>query len=150
MARQFFTVGTGGEVTLSAGVAKTVLQLATPANQNAAIRSFSVCADGTSGTAEPMAIELVTQTTAGTMTSVTPAKDPGAPGTVQCTAGKNASAEPTTTDIVREYELHPQDGMERVFGGPGDEITVYGGSRIGLRITAPVGVNVRAFFSVEE
>ena len=150
MARLNVVVTTEGEITLGAGTAKTILQAVAPTNQRLALKGFSVSFDGTSATAEPVQVDLVKQTDAGTSTAATPVKE-GTLGseTVQMTARKNATVEPTTTDVVRRYEVHPQSGREVRFGLD-DEIILAGGTRMGIRCTAPAGVNVLGHMTLEE
>lgn len=150
MARLRFSITTEGEVALAGATAKTVLQVAAPANQRVAVRSFGVSFDGISGSAEPVLVELLRQTTAGTMSACTEVvEDDSLPETVQAVGQRAASVEPTAGSVIRSYEVHPQSGIERVFG-PDEEIIVKGGGRLGLRLTAPAAVNAAAFFSLEE
>lgn len=148
MARINVAVTTEGEIALVAATAKTVLQVVAPTNQRLALKSFSVTFDGVSATGEPVQVDLVRQTSAGTMTSATPVREGVGSETLQTTAQKNASAEPTTTDVLRRYEVHPQGGYERVFGD--DELLIAGGGRLGLRCTAPANVNCVGHMTVEE
>lgn len=143
-------VTTEGEIALTAATAKTVLQLVAPTNQRLHLKGFGISFDGTSSSAEPVQVDILKQTTAGTMSSATPVKD-GDPGseTLQATAQKNATSEPTAGDVLRRYEIHPQGGgYERVFE-PG-ELCIPGGTRLGLRATAPANVNCVGFMSYEE
>jgi hypothetical protein len=149
MAGLPFTVTTEGEIALTAATAKTILQIVAPTHQRIKVRGFSVSFDGTSPSAEPVQVELVRQTSAGTMSSATPVKDDDSlPETIQATAQKTATSEPTTTDILRRYDVHPQTGYERAFAD--GELTIKGGGRLGLRCTAPAGVNVTGHINCEE
>lgn len=153
MARRYGTVTTEGDIALAAATPKTVLQVVAPSNQDVPLRGFSIAGDGVSGTGEPFTVELVIQSDAGTSSVATPVKDNQQHGAIQTTARKNCTAEPTTTDVLRRYSVHPQDGIERVFGGPGDEITVVGGTRLGIRCTLPTGataINVSGHIAFEE
>lgn len=150
MAGINFTVKPTGEVALSAATAKTVLQVAAPANQRLRLKAWGVYFDGTSVSAEPVQVSLVRQTTAGTMTAVTPEKcDDSLPETVQSTAGANASAEPTTAGTLQYREVHPQSGYEYNWGF-GDEDFIKGGGRVGIVCTAPATVNVIPWIKCEE
>ena len=143
---------TEGEVALSAATAKTILQIVAPTNQRLLLTGFSVSFDGVSSTAEPVQVEIVKQTTAGTSSAGTPVKD-GDPGseTIQTTSRITVTVEPTTTDILRRYEVHPQGGgIERVLTPGVDAITVPGGTRLGLRCTAPATVNATGHMTIEE
>lgn len=149
MARLRISVTTEAELALTAATAKTILQWVAPANQRVACTGFAVSFDGTSSTAEPVQVELVRQTDAGTSSAATPVRDGVGSETIQTTARKNATVEPTTTDVLRRYNVHPQTGFERAFG-PDEEILIAGGGRLGLRCTAPAGVNVTGHILAEE
>lgn len=150
MARLRFSAITP-EVTLTGTVGQTVLQVAAPANQRIVLERVGMFFDGTSVTGEPVVVELIQQTTAGTMTSLsTLAKlEDSLPETVQTTAQHTATAEPTGTTVVDAWEVHPQSGYE--FMLPlSKEIVIKGGGRLGLKCTAPAGVNVKAKMIIEE
>lgn len=140
---------TEGEVALVAATAKTVLQIAAPTNQRVKVKEWGVFFDGTSASAEPVVVRVLKQTTAGTMSSCTETKRTPGSETLQVVGQRNASAEPTASDIVDRIEVHPQAGYEKQFG-PGDEIILAGGERLGIECTAPAGVNVSAKFAWEE
>jgi len=149
MAR-FNGIAQTAEVALSAAVARTVIQMVAPANHRVVLTGWGVYFDGTSANAEPVQVEIVLQTTAGTMSALTPAKkDTSLPETLLTTAQHSASAEPTTTDVLDVIECHPQGGYEKA-APLMTEIVVGGGKRIGIRCTAPAGVNVRAKLEFEE
>lgn len=140
------------EVALSAGVAKTVLQIAAPANQQVALTGWGIFFDGISPTAEPVQVEVMIQTTAGTMTSLTPRMtNRGCSGTLQTTAQHTATAEPTAGDVMDPKEVHPQAGYEKQIApySP-QEIVLAGGNRLGIKVTSPTALNCRAFFTFEE
>lgn len=141
------------EIALVAATVKTVLQLTAPTNQRGLIQGWGVYFDGTSTTAEPVQVEVLRQTTAGTGAGSPPTakirKPAGAAETVQFAAAHNFSAEPTAGDILDAVEVHPQQGYEVIFP-EGEEIDVGGAGRIAIRCTAPAGVNVRAKFVHEE
>lgn len=138
------------EIALGAATAKTVLQLVAATNHRVKILGFGVYFDGVSSTAEPVQVRLLRQSTAGTMTSLTPVKkDDSLAETLLTTAQHTATAEPTAGDVIKAVEVHPQSGYEYTapFGG---EVIVGGGDRIGIECTAPAIVNVRAWIDFEE
>lgn len=153
MARTRFTISNEAEVTTGTS-AKTMLQLVTPANIGVAVRGFSIDFDGTSGTAEPGLVELVVQTSAGTMSAATPQHDDRrATGlTIQSSAQKTATAEPTDGGVVlRRYHVHPQTGVE--FKWWLDEELIMAGSsatRLGVRVTFAAAVNAYVQMFCEE
>jgi hypothetical protein len=137
------------EVALSAATAKTVIQIVAPTNQRLLIKRWGVFFDGVSATAEPVQVRLLRQTTAGTMTSLTPVMLGVGSETVQTTAQHTATAEPTAGNILDIAEVHPQSGYEVVV--PFDQpIEVPGGGRLGVECTAPATVNVRAKIIFQE
>lgn len=139
MANLNIAVTTEGEIALAAaGTAKTMLQIVAPAQQRLDLRAISVGFDGVNPSAEAFTIELLRQTTAGTMSSATPVKDSAGSETIQTTAQKNATAEPTAGDVLNRWEHHPQSGS---FVEKFDkrEIEIPGGTRLGLRVTCPTG-----------
>lgn len=141
---------TEGEVALAAATAKTVLRIKAAANHRVKVKGWGVFFDGVSATAEPVQVRIIRSSTDGTYTSVTPKKqDEDVVETVQTAAGKNATVEGTAGDEVDSCEVHPQQGYEKLYP-PGDEIMVIGGGRLGIEITAPAIVNVRAKFIFEE
>lgn len=135
---------TTAEIALTAATAKTVIQLVAPTNQRLLVERYGVGFDGISTTAEPVQVRVCKQTTAGTMSSLTPVKrgDPGSE-TLQGTAQHTATVEPTITDVYDVFEVHPQTWVD-ILLPDGDEIPVPGGGRIGIECTAPATVNVRA------
>lgn len=140
---------TTAEVALAASTKKTVLQLTAPANQRLILKRWGIFFDGVDPLAAPVEVELLFQTTAGTLSSLTPVKLTPGSETVQATAGYNATAEPTAGDLVEAAEVHPQSGYE-VIMPLGEEIIIPGGSRIGITALAGATVNARAKMLFEE
>lgn len=137
------------EVALAVATVKTVVQVVAPANQRLKVKKWGVSFDGISPTAEPVQVELLRQTTAGTMSALTPVKLVAGSETVQATAQHTATAEPTAGDILDSVEVHPQGGYVEILPF-NQEIEVPGGGRLGIRCTAPAIVNARAQIMFEE
>lgn len=129
---------------------KTLVQIVAAANHAVKISEISISFAGTSNTATPILVQISRQTTAGTMTSLTPVKDPDDSGeTLQTTAQHTATSEPTTTDVLMEEYVHPQTGY--CWQAPfGKEIKIGGGDRLGIRVTAAADVNATARVVGEE
>ena len=137
------------ELALVAATAKTILQLAAPAQQRVLIRRWGVFFDGVAADAEPVEVRLLRQTTAGTMSANTPVKLVAGSETIQTAATDDASAEPTPSDVLDVIEVHPQGGFDAILP-PDQVIEVPGGTRVGIECTAPAGVNVRSKIWFEE
>ncbi len=129
---------------------KTIVQIVAAANHRVAIEQFSFAFRGTSNTAEPVLCQVVRQTTAGTMTALTPIKRNGDDDeTLAVTAQHTATAEPTTTDVLWEDYVHPQTGItiQKPFGKP---IIATGAERIGFIVTAAADVKTTVTVEGEE
>ena len=130
--------------------AKTILQLIAAANHRVKVKEWSVSFDGTSNTADPILIEVLRQSDAGTMSVLTPVKiDADGDETLQTTAQENATVEPTAGDVVMREQVHPQGGYtwQAPFGG---ELVINGGDRLGIRVTAGADVNAVVRMVFEE
>ena len=146
----FLGIAQTAEVGLTAATAKTVVQIVAPSNHRVKILGWGVFFDGTSTTAEPVQVTLSRQSTAGTMSALTPVPlDDSLAETLQVTAQHTATVEPTTGATIDMVEVHPQMGYEKMYP-LGQEPICGGGDRVGIVCTAPAGVNVRAKLIFEE
>jgi hypothetical protein len=146
----FFGQASTAEIALTAATAKTVIQLVAATNHRVRLIAWSVFFDGVSTTEAPVQVRLLRQTTAGTMTALTPTKrDDSIADTLLTTAQHTATAEPTAGDVLEAIEVHPQSGYQ-VYYPMGGEVIIGGGDRVGIECTAPSAVNVRAMFIFEE
>lgn len=129
---------------------KTLLQIVAAANQRVKIKEWSISFDGIVNTDAPIQVTLVRQTTAGTMSSLTPEKfNESDQETLQTTAQHTATVEPTTGNTVQAEQVHPQGGYtwQAPFGG---ELVVEGGNRLGISVLAGVDVNAKVRVVFEE
>ena len=135
---------------LVATTAKTVIQLLAPTNQILAITGYGFGGRGVSNTQEPILVEFLRQTTAGTATGLTPRKKkPSQAETLQAAAQEDFTVEPTSTDEVRSHTVHPQTDLE-IRDGFGNEIEVDGAGRLGVRATAQQAQVVDHYIDFEE
>lgn len=147
-----YTVETTTDVALSAATAKTILSVINAANSLIRLCEFSVSFDGTSGTAEPVTVELCssTQATAGTSTSQTPVQIRGPTRTVQASGARNYTAEPTVLTVLKRWLVHPQTGLVIQFplGREPEQVTT--ADALCIRCTAPATVNAQGYIEFEE
>lgn len=139
MAELPFAVETpGAGVAVAAdGNPHTVLQVVAPANQRLVLDSVDVGGKGTVVTDGPIRVRILRQTTAGTMTALTPVKlDDSLAETIQSTAQHTATAEPTASDVIWEGTFHPQSSTGKSWPY-GKEPKIKGGGRLGMEITLP-------------
>ena len=149
MARVEYAAQSGGAVALAAATVKTVLAVKAHANSGIELVAFKVGFDGVTASAVPVLCELVYITFASNSpgtnsTSVTPAQVCGRVLTVGATAGKNWTAEPTTITAIDEWLLTPNGGLLDEWILPASEPDTALAEGLGLRLTAPAVVNVRA------
>lgn len=144
-----FGVALTAEVALAAATAKTVVQLVAPSNHRVKVVGWGVFFDGTSGSAEPVQVRLLRQSSAGTMTALTPVQVRPVAETIQSTAQHTATSEPTAGDVIDCAEVHPQGGYEVKYP-LGQEPVLAGAGKVGIECTAPAVVNVRAKILFEE
>lgn len=121
--------------------AKTILQVIAATNQRVLVNEISISFEGIDTVGVPIQVRVLRQTTAGTMSSLTPVKNnSGDDETLQVTAQHTATVEPTASDVLLTELVHPQTGFiwQARFG---DEIVVKGGTRLGIEVTAAAGVD---------
>lgn len=132
---------------------KTVLQLVAPANQALRITEVGISFQGTNNTNEPINVELVRQSTAGSGgAAVTPTKlDDDVAMAVQATAQKNITAGTETSgDILKSWAVHPQTGLVYTINDLAPVI-VKGGGRLGIRVNTPANsVDCTSYINWEE
>jgi len=152
MSAPGYTVESSGDIALSAATAKTILSVINASNAIIRITEIGVSFDGTSGTAEPVTVELCgsTQGGAGTSTSHTIAQVRGPTRTVQATGARNYTAEPTTLTVRKRWLVHPQTGLVIQFPLGREPEQVTSANALCLRCTAPATVNVQGYIEFEE
>jgi hypothetical protein len=139
-----------GAVSLSAGVAKTVLQLRAPANQRLLVNEIQVAFTGVDPTDAPVLVEYGYCSADGTFTSLTPVKFNRADNeTLQATAHHTATVEPTTVTPIAGTLVHPQAGL-RLLLSKENALPVVGGEGFCVRLTAPDAVSARTMIGYEE
>jgi hypothetical protein len=139
-------------VALSAGVTKTVIQVATPSTTDIRPMAWTVSFDGASGTAVPVICHVIETDVAATVTTFTPELwGNGLQPASLCVGGTsatgyNASAEGTIT-TVRMFDaqhVHPQSGYG-IWWPIGDkQVRVAPSKFLRIRCKAPAAVNVIA------
>jgi hypothetical protein len=132
-------------------VKKTILQLVAPANHRLLVKEISVSFNGRSSTALPINVQVERQSSAGTMTALTPRKiNTSDDETPLSSAQHTATVQPTSGEEVLGENVHPQGGSllwQAPFGG---EIVIKGGERLGIAIKAANTTNVKARFIYDE
>lgn len=146
-----FSATTEGEEALAAATQETVLQLRGSASAKAAVIQWSVAFDSTSGTAEPVLVRLIRQSSDGTGSAATEAEwDEDGPEAL-LSAFHSFSAEPSTGEVLEEHLVHPQAGIVIQYPlGREPKLSAATTSRLGIAVNAPAVVNAVATIVWEE
>jgi hypothetical protein len=136
---------------LTAATARTLVQLVTPATARAKWVDFAISFDGATSTAVPVLVEVLLQTTAGTATTgVAPVAINAQQPAALCTYSHTVTVEPTASTILFRTFVHPQGGMFTFQWPLGREPVMAVSTRMGIRATAPAGVNCAGWLTHEE
>ncbi len=136
MAGLHFTVtNSGNPLSLVASTADTAIQIVAPANQGVVVNSIVVSFNGITAADPPIKAELLLQTDVGSGSSaVTPVKiNQSMSETLQTTAVRGPTSEPTGTTIYHGENIHMQGGVPLAI--PGGKYRIKGGERLGVRVT---------------
>jgi hypothetical protein len=120
--------------------AKTLVQIVAASNHRVHVEEIGISFNGVSNTAEPIKVDILRQTTAGTMSALTLVKGEDSTETLEVTAQHTATAEPTAGDVLETFYVHPQGGRDwqAPFAKP---FSITGGTRLGVRVTAAASVS---------
>ncbi len=129
-----YGVAVTANIAVAASTTLTVLQLVAPANQRLRVVSPWASFSGVVAADAPIQVQIVYQSTAGTMSALTIVKNnPGQAETLQATAQHTATVEPTLVSVSWNIYVPPTMGYEKLVP-LGDEYWVDGGDRIAIRV----------------
>jgi len=131
---------------------QTMLQIKAPTNQRLVVTGVSVSFEGTANTDEPVLVQVVRQSDAGTGgDAVTPYPiDEGVDETLQATGLEDIDGgDPTETNLLWSELVHPQGGYTW-FAPMRKPIDVKGGGRLAIDMHANDAVNCVCRFDYEE
>lgn len=139
-----------------ASALQTQVGVKNPAQQAIKILESATSMDGSTSTATPAVVDwcfctFATNSPGTNSTSITlVAKDNGRPETIQSTAGKTWTTEPTTKTIVRTLDVPQFDGLYHYINPFASPFIAKGGTGFVLQITRSAAVNASSFISAEE
>lgn len=136
-------------IALAAGVAKTALELATPATVRAVLVEWWVDFHGIDPIAVPVKVELMRGTATITGTAITALKMSDFAPAALVTAKHTATAEGTPTDLLVVRRWHPQtaNGLQYPLGR---EAQIPVSSFLRIRLSAAAAVNATVGMLWEE
>lgn len=148
-----YTVESNGDIALVAATAKTIVAAVAAANSMVRAVEVSMSFDGVTASNEPVTVELGEHdgSTTGTRTTHTPLQTGGPTRTVQATAFRNYTVEPTVISVMKRFLVRPDGGLLIMQFPLGREFEQIAGSQsILLRNTAPEVVNCQGYIEFEE
>lgn len=160
MAGVYISITTGS-VALVAATAQTVVQVIPAANQRVRVTEYELSFDGTNSANTPAQFRVMRQT-GGTFSTTLTTGAAGAAGiaklndlysvaeTIQTSAKTASSAEPTYGEVLRWVTVPVFGGTVVIPCPPGQEDYAPGGSKLGVVLTAPQGVNAYTTVRCEE
>ncbi len=126
-------------VTLTASTTLSLVQVVA-STKPLRIKEIGISFNGTDSTKEPIQLDILRQTSAGTSSSLTLVENQEIGETALATALQTFSAEPSAGDILRSWYISPA-GTTWAFQWPmGDEIIVGPSGRLGIRAITASGV----------
>lgn len=148
MAQQYIV--SSGVVALTAATARTLIELATGAAIENLWVSFDITFDGATATATPVKVDIITTTASGTGTTYTPVKYGASQPTNSVTTAEIATTvEGSSPTVVQSWYVPPTSGFS--YQWPlGRELAMFPSKFMGIRCTAPAGVNAIANLVFEE
>lgn len=130
--------------TVTAAATTTMVQIVTTTNQSIGLRGWGISFNGTDATKEPIRVDILRQTTAGTSSALTVVEYTASNKNPVTTALQTFSAEPTASDVLWSMYFTPVGGGGDFTAYPGEEIVVEPSGRLGIRCTAATGVTCSA------
>ena len=135
---------------LAAATQETVIQLIGATNHRVVITGYGSGTRGTSNTDTPGQVDIQRQTTAGTSSALTLVKvDDSIAESLVTTALQDFTAEPTSTDLLRRHNVHPQAGID-IRDAYSRELILGGGDRLGMRLTYAQAQTADCYIDFEE
>ena len=131
----FTATNAAGGVTVVATTADTILQIVAAANHPVIVDAIVVSFNGITPADTPITVDLVLQSDAGSGgTAVTCVKtNQSMSETLQTTAIRGPTSEPTGTTIYHTEFVHEQGGVPLLI--PKGVFVIKGGERLGIRMT---------------
>lgn len=131
-------------VALTAATPKTVLSVMGAATDSIAAKRIVVSFTSVTATDAPALVELGITTALGTLTAFTPVQHCGHTVPSSCTAGYNATVEPTFQRVIDARYVPVNNGLIEWWYPLGEEPQCDASQGFALRITAPQAQSVYA------
>lgn len=131
--------------------AKTIAQIVAASNHRVLVDEVHISFEGVTSTDAPIQVRILKQTTAGTMSALTLVKKNASDDeTLQTTAQHTSTGEPTAGDVYFSQLVHPQGGRLSLILPREKAFTIVGGQRLGVEVTASVGIDCIVCIEGEE
>lgn len=144
-----FSINVTGEA-IAAATVETVLQVAAGPASRLALTRWGISFNGVDVTKQPVRVELLRLTSAGTSSAYTPKKLDESSDPVVATGRTAHTAEPTAGDVLEVHYISPAGGNIVEVYAPDERPIVQVNGRLGIRVLAVDALNVNAFLIFEE
>ena len=131
-------------VALTAATAKSVVGVLGSATDTINLLRVKVAFSSATSTDAPATVEVGVITALGTMTSFTPVQWSGPSQNSSCTAGYNATAEPTFSRILDSFYVPVFMGLYEAWLPLGEEPVVAASQGFAVRVTSPAAATCLA------
>lgn len=118
---------------------KTIIQIVAASGHRVVVPAVNIGFRGTDSNAVPVLVQIIRQTSAGTMTALTTQKIDSESQSLATTALHTATAEPTTGAVLFNISVHPKGGALH-FIRPDSPFVLNSGERLGVAVTAAADV----------
>lgn len=145
-----YTANNSADQSLAGATPKTLIQLVSPSTRFLWIREASVGFKSITASDVSVLVQLVRQSTAGTASALTPARDIESQPVALASAQEIFTVEPTTGVVVKEWLITPIGG-QLIYQLPLEEyVEMAVSSRLGLICNAPQAQSARGYIKFNE
>lgn len=134
---------------LTGTTVQTLVQVTSPSGGFCYVVGWGISFEGVTAANEPVLVDLLRQTTAGTASSFTPVELNEGARAASSTAQNTFTAEPTAGDILHPEYVDPEGAFSVIYEERLRPVFSNGG-RVGLRGLANDTVNATAWLTFEE
>ena len=144
-----FSANVTGE-SLAAAAVETVIQIVASANKRINLVRWGISFNGVSVTDQPVRVELIRLTSAGTSSAFVPLKLDPTGDAAMASARTSHTAEPAPSDVLEVHYVTPAGGNLIEVYAPDERPVIAANGRLGIRVLATNAVNTNAFMIFEE
>jgi len=144
-----FSINVTGEA-VAASVSETILQVVAGAARRVNLVRWGISFNGVSVSDQPVRVELIRLSSAGTSTAYVPKKMDESSDAPAASGRTAHTAEPTAGDVLEVHYVTPAGGNLIEAYAPDERAVVQVNGRLGIRVLSTAALNVNSFLIFEE